>query len=68
MANQGGSRKQHVKTGQSRKSADDQDQPRGSGQQQADDKQRGGQQRGGSGNFADDREKASEAGRKGGQS
>ncbi|TIW66898.1 MAG: stress-induced protein, partial [Mesorhizobium sp.] len=37
-------------------------------QQQADDKQRGGQQRGGSGNFADDREKASEAGRKGGQS
>ncbi|TPI14156.1 hypothetical protein FJW06_12610 [Mesorhizobium sp. B4-1-3] len=70
MANQGGTHEQHVKAGQqSHKNREDQQ--RGSGQQQAEDRnmgQRGaGQHRGGSGNFAEDRQRASEAGRKGGQ-
>ncbi|MBZ9986851.1 hypothetical protein LB572_07060 [Mesorhizobium sp. BH1-1-5] len=66
MPNQGGSHEDHAKAGQqSHKRTDDNNRQR-SGQQQADENQRGGQQR--DGNFADDREKASEAGRKGGQS
>ncbi|OHV69256.1 hypothetical protein LCM4577_21810 [Mesorhizobium sp. LCM 4577] len=70
MPNQGGSHEQHVKAGQqSHKNRDDRH--RGSEQQQAEDRnmdQRGaGQHRGGSGNFAEDRQRASEAGRKGGQ-
>lgn len=66
MPNQGGSHEQHRKAGeQSHKNTDDNNQRR-SDQQQAEEGQREGQHRGG--NFADDREKASEAGRKGGQS
>ncbi len=67
MANQGGSHEQHVKAGQQSHKNDDK---RG-GQQQAenrDTKQQSGGHRGGSGNFAEDRERASEAGRKGGKS
>lgn len=65
MPNQGGTHEQHVKAGQqSHKNNENR-------QQQAQDDNRRGQQggdhRGGSGNFADDRERASEAGRKGGQ-
>jgi len=75
MPNQGGTHEQHVKAGQrSHKNRDDPHnggQHRGSGQQQADDRNMGqrsaGQHRGGSGNFAEDRQRASEAGRKGGQ-
>lgn len=63
MANQGGSHEQHVKAGQ-QSHKNDQNRDR---EQQArgreDDKQRGG-----GGNFANDRERASEAGRKGGKS
>ena len=70
MPNQGGTHEQHVKAGQqSHKNRDDQH--RGSGQQQAENRNMGqqnaGQHRGGSGNFAEDRQRASEAGRKGGQ-
>jgi len=64
MANQGGSHEQHVKAGQQSHKNDD-----SSRQQQAEsdkNRQQSGH-RGGSGNFADDRERASEAGRKGGQ-
>lgn len=66
MPNQGGTHEQHVKAGQqSHKNNENR-------QQQAQDdnrrgQQQGGDHRGGSGNFADDRERASEAGRKGGQ-
>jgi hypothetical protein len=66
MAKQGGSHEQHVKAGQQSHKNDDK---RG-GQQKAEGgsgRQQGGE-RGGSGNFANDRERASEAGRKGGQS
>jgi general stress protein YciG len=79
MPNQGGSRDQHDKAG--RQSHKKDDMKRGqqggqqggmerSGQQRAEEfgnKQQGGQ-RGGSGNFANDPQRASEAGRKGGQS
>lgn len=65
MRNQGGTHEQHVKAGQQSHKNDE------NRQQQAQDDNRRGQQggdhRGGSGNFADDRERASEAGRKGGQ-
>jgi len=64
MANQGGSHEQHVKAGQQSHKNDDRNR-----QQQAEsnnNRQQGGH-RGGSGNFAEDRERASEAGRKGGQ-
>ena len=66
MANQGGNRDQHSKAGQQSHKNDDK-----RGQQQAenrDTKQQGGGHRGGSGNFDEDRERASEAGRKGGKS
>ncbi|WP_363810836.1 KGG domain-containing protein [Mesorhizobium sp.] len=68
MPTQGGTHQQHVKAGQqSHKNRDDQRR----GQQQAEDRnmrqQDSGQHRGGSGNFGEDRERASEAGRKGGQ-
>ena len=70
MPNQGGTHEQHVKAGQhSHKNREDQH--RSSGQQQAEDRNMGqrsaGRHRGGSGNFAEDRQRASEAGRKGGQ-
>ena len=73
MPNKGGSRDQQQRSGQSGK--DDsmkRGQQRGSShsdQQRAEDdnRQQGGQ-RGGSGNFANDPDRASEAGRKGGQS
>lgn len=70
MPNQGGTHEQHVKAGQqSHKNREDQH--RGGGQQQAEDRNMGqrsaSQHRGGSGNFAEDRQRASEAGRKGGQ-
>ncbi|MFI0849113.1 KGG domain-containing protein [Mesorhizobium sp. IMUNJ 23232] len=74
MANQGGSRDQHVKAGQQSHKNDDSKQQGaegGSGGQQGSGQrggQQGGSERGGSGNFANDREKASEAGRKGGKS
>ncbi|MEQ1952836.1 KGG domain-containing protein [Mesorhizobium yinganensis] len=67
MANQGGSHEQHVKAGQQSHKNDDnrkRDQQRAEG---GGSRQQGGE-RGGSGNFANDRERASEAGRKGGQS
>lgn len=66
MPKQGGSHEQHVKAGQQSHKNREPDQRRG-GQQQAEDRTMG-QHRGGSGNFAEDRERASEAGRKGGQS
>ena len=67
MPNQGGTHEQHVKAGQQSHKNDG----NRNRQQQAEDRNRGQQQgghRGGSGNFAEDRERASEAGRKGGQS
>ena len=81
MANQGGSREQHERAGQQSHKNDDMNRGQQgggerSGQQRAEDfetEQQGGQRdeearRGGTGNFAEDPEKASEAGRKGGQS
>ena len=65
MPNRGGTHEQHVKAGQQSHKNDDTRR----GQQQAQDdknRQQGGH-RDGSGNFAEDRERASEAGRKGGQ-
>ena len=65
MPNQGGTHEQHVKAGQQSHKNDDNNR-----QQQAEDRnrgQQGGGHRGGSGNFAENRERASEAGRKGGQ-
>lgn len=65
MPNQGGTHEQHVKAGQqSHKNDDDKRQHQAKGD---DDHGREGGHRGGSGNFAEDRERASEAGRKGGQ-
>ncbi|WP_425351883.1 KGG domain-containing protein [Pleomorphomonas carboxyditropha] len=70
MPNQGGSHEQHVKSGEQSHKNDPKKQ--GSQQQHQSDNrnqaQQGGGHRGGSGNFAEDRERASEAGRKGGQS
>lgn len=64
MPNQGGTHEQHVKAGQqSNKNAGDKQQER----QAAPGKKDDAQNRGGSGNFAQDRERASEAGRKGGK-
>ncbi|WP_315927019.1 KGG domain-containing protein [Mesorhizobium sp. SP-1A] len=59
MANQGGTHEQHVKAGQQSHKNDDSKR-----QQSSRDKS---EHRGGSGNFAEDRERASEAGRKGGK-
>ena len=63
---------QHVKAGHQSHKNDDNNRQQGdkNRQQQAEGKNQGqqGGHRGGSGNFAEDREKASEAGRKGGQS
>ncbi|ATN37711.1 hypothetical protein ACO34A_28510 (plasmid) [Rhizobium sp. ACO-34A] len=61
MANQGGSHEQHVKAGQQSHKNDDQKREATGSKNQND------QQRGGKGNFADDRGRASDAGRKGGQ-
>ncbi|WP_349009464.1 KGG domain-containing protein [Mesorhizobium yinganensis] len=69
MANRGGSHEQHVKAGQQSHKNDEKES--GRGQQHAEggkDRQQSGGERGGSGNFGNDRERASEAGRKGGQS
>lgn len=63
MPSQGGSHEQHVKAGQQSHKNDD-DKRR---QAQRGKNDQGGQ-RGGSGNFKNDPERASEAGRKGGQS
>ena len=62
MPNQGGTHEQHVKAGQQSHKNDDAK----TRQAQAD---RGGeeQHRGGKSNFAEDRERAAEAGRKGGK-
>ena len=63
MPNQGGTHEQHVKAGQqSHKNDDAKTQQAKSGRE--DDNN---QHRGGKGNFAEDRERASEAGRKGGK-
>lgn len=62
MPNRGGTHEQHVKAGQQSHKNDDRV------RQGKDSKNREeGGHRGGSGNFAEDRERASEAGRKGGQ-
>lgn len=63
MPNQGGSHEQHVKAGQQGHKNDDRKEMR----QASPAKQDEGQHRGGSGNFAEDRERAAEAGRKGGK-
>ena len=78
MANKGGSREQHERAGQQSHKNDDMNRGRQGGErggQRAEDLgneqqgQRGGDgERGGSGNFAQDPERASEAGRKGGRS
>lgn len=63
MPNQGGTHEQHVKAGHQSHKNDDQNR-----QQHASDRNKDeGDRRGGKGNFAEDRERASEAGRKGGQ-
>lgn len=62
MPNQGGTHEQHVKAGQ-QSHKNDQNRPR---EQQARGRE-ADNKRGGSGNFANDRERAAEAGRKGGQ-
>lgn len=63
MPNQGGTHEQHAKAGQQK--------PKNAGgrqeRQASPGKKDDGQQRGGSGNFAQDRERAVEAGRKGGK-
>lgn len=64
MPNQGGTHEQHKKAGQQSHKNDD----RKTQQAASPDKNKNGGHRGGSGNFAEDRERASEAGRKGGQS
>lgn len=61
MAERGGSHEQHVKAGQQSHKNE------GGGQQQGGKNQQGGGERGGSGKFKNDPERASEAGRKGGQ-
>lgn len=63
MPNKGGTHEQHVKAGQQSHKNDD----RKETHQAAPDKRNEGQHRGGSGNFAEDRERAAEAGRKGGK-
>lgn len=64
MPNQGGTHEQHVKAGhQSHKNDDRKMMDNKSGN----DRKEASGHRGGSGNFAEDRERASEAGRKGGQ-
>ena len=70
MPNQGGSPQQHGKAGQQSHKNDEGTPRRADGQQQGGkrDQDQQGDHRGGSGNFADDRERASQAGRKGGQS
>ncbi|HMM64308.1 MAG TPA: KGG domain-containing protein [Mesorhizobium sp.] len=60
MPNQGGTHEQHVKAGQQSHKNDDRNRQQNAGGDKS-------QHRGGSGNFAEDRERASEAGRKGGQ-
>ena len=61
MPNQGGTHEQHVKAGQQSHKNEDRKLDASSNRDQKDG------QRGGKGNFAEDREGASEAGRKGGQ-
>lgn len=63
MPNRGGTHEQHVKAGQQSHKNDD----KNSRQQQASAGGNKDQQRGGKGNFANDPERASEAGRKGGK-
>lgn len=63
MPNQGGTHEQHVKAGQQSHKNDQRQQE----QQAAAGKKDGGQQQRGGGNFAQDRERAAEAGRKGGK-
>ena len=65
MPNRGGTHEQHGKAGQQSQKNDDKNRDQ---KQASQSKSRGGEQRGGSGNFAEDRERASEAGRKGGKS
>jgi general stress protein YciG len=65
MPNQGGTHEQHVKAGQ-QSHKNDENRSRQQQAEQGENRQQGGH-RGGSGNFAEDRERASEAGRKGGQ-
>lgn len=62
MPNRGGTHEQHVKAGQQSHKNDD---PKVKQAAKSDDRQT--EHRGGSGNFAEDRERASEAGRKGGK-
>nr|WP_314091917.1 KGG domain-containing protein [uncultured Shinella sp.] len=61
MPNQGGTHEQHVKAGQQSHKNGDQT------RQASDNRDQNDGNRGGKGNFAQDREKASEAGRKGGK-
>lgn len=61
MPNQGGTHEQHVKAGRQSHKNDDRKETR----QAASDKRSEDQHRGGSGNFAEDRQRAAEAGRKG---
>ena len=68
MPNQGGSREQHGKAGQQGQKKDDMSKNRGQQQAEGGSSRQQGAERGGSGNFANDRERASEAGRKGGKS
>lgn len=63
MPNQGGTHEQHVKAGQQSHKNDD----RQTKQASSDDRNDRNERRGGGGNFAEDRERAAEAGRKGGQ-
>ncbi|WP_254689007.1 KGG domain-containing protein [Shinella daejeonensis] len=62
MPNQGGTHEQHVKAGQQSHKNDDKTRQASASQKQDESSHRGGK-----GNFAEDRERASEAGRKGGQ-
>jgi len=61
MATQGGTHDQHVKAGQQSHKNDDKRETNQASSKSNDDKHRGG-----SGNFVEDRQKASDAGRKGG--
>lgn len=62
MPNRGGTHEQHVKAGQQSHKNDDE-----RNTQSATDKKQDGDHRGGKGNFAEDRERTAEAGRKGGK-
>ena len=64
MPNQGGTHEQHMKTGQKGHRNEDRRRAQQAAPAKKDDSQ---QHRGGSGNFAEDRERAAEAGRKGGK-